>query len=74
VAVDLFGGDGRRHGGVYGHWSRLQQQIHSISIWLFTYIFRGTPLMQLLVFYSGMYTLEIVKGMNCSTFFRSGLN
>ncbi|SUH02713.1 histidine transport system permease [Salmonella enterica subsp. enterica] len=32
-------------------------------IWLFTYIFRGTPLyVQLLVFYSGMYTLEIVKG------------
>lgn len=31
-------------------------------IWLFTYIFRGTPLyVQLLVFYSGMYTLEIVK-------------
>ncbi len=32
-------------------------------IWLFTYVFRGTPLyVQLLVFYSGMYTLEIVKG------------
>jgi histidine transport system permease protein len=31
-------------------------------IWLFTYVFRGTPLyVQLLVFYSGMYTLEIVK-------------
>ena len=41
-------------------------------IWLFTYIFRGTPLyVQLLVFYSGMYTLEIVKG---TAFFRSGLN
>ena len=39
-------------------------------IWLFTYIFRGTPLyVQLLVFYSGMYTLEIVNA-----FFRSGLN
>jgi histidine transport system permease protein len=32
-------------------------------IWLFTYIFRGTPLyVQLLVFYSGMYSLEIVRG------------
>ncbi|SPW23482.1 Histidine transport system permease protein hisM [Cronobacter sakazakii] len=32
-------------------------------IWLFTYVFRGTPLyVQLLVFYSGMYTLEVVKG------------
>ncbi len=32
-------------------------------IWLFTYVFRGTPLyVQLLVFYSGVYTLEIVKG------------
>ncbi len=45
-------------------------------IWLFTYIFRGTPLyVQLLVFYSGMYTLEFVKGnMVLSDFFRSGLN
>ena len=45
-------------------------------IWLFTYIFRGTPLyVQLLVFYSGMYTLEIVKGTEfLNAFFRSGLN
>lgn len=45
-------------------------------IWLFTYIFRGTPLyVQLLVFYSGMYTLEIVKGSDLlNAFFRSGLN
>ncbi|HAG02894.1 MAG TPA: amino acid ABC transporter permease, partial [Leclercia adecarboxylata] len=45
-------------------------------IWLFTYIFRGTPLyVQLLVFYSGMYTLEIVKGTEMlNAFFRSGLN
>ena len=43
-------------------------------IWLFTYIFRGTPLyVQLLVFYSGMYTLEIVKGTEfLNAFFRSG--
>ncbi len=45
-------------------------------IWLFTYIFRGTPLyVQLSVFYSGMYTLEIVKGTEfLNAFFRSGLN
>ncbi|HAK48494.1 MAG TPA: amino acid ABC transporter permease, partial [Salmonella bongori] len=45
-------------------------------IWLFTYVFRGTPLyVQLLVFYSGMYTLEIVKGTDLlNAFFRSGLN
>lgn len=45
-------------------------------IWLFTYVFRGTPLyVQLLVFYSGMYTLEIVKGTEMlNAFFRSGLN
>ncbi len=45
-------------------------------IWLFTYIFRGTPLyVQLLVFYSGMYTLEIVKGTEfLNAFFRSGLD
>lgn len=45
-------------------------------VWLFTYIFRGTPLyVQLLIFYSGMYTLEIVKGNDLlNAFFRSGLN
>ncbi|WP_380179470.1 ABC transporter permease [Kalamiella sp. sgz302252] len=45
-------------------------------VWLFTYIFRGTPLyVQLLVFYSGMYTLEVVKGSELlNAFFRSGLN
>ncbi|MEJ1266716.1 histidine ABC transporter permease HisM [Pantoea ananatis] len=48
----------------------------SLPVWLFTYVFRGTPLyVQLLVFYSGMYTLEIVKGTELlNAFFRSGLN
>ncbi|MEY8711435.1 ABC transporter permease [Mangrovibacter phragmitis] len=48
----------------------------AFPVWLFTYIFRGTPLyVQLLVFYSGMYTLEVVKGnMLLNEFFRSGLN
>ena len=46
------------------------------AVWLYTYVFRGTPLyVQLLVFYSGMYTLEIVKGTEMlNAFFRSGLN
>lgn len=45
-------------------------------VWLFTWVFRGTPLyVQLLVFYSGMYTLEVVKGSELlNAFFRSGLN
>ncbi|GLR10668.1 amino acid ABC transporter permease [Mixta theicola] len=45
-------------------------------VWLFTWIFRGTPLyVQLLIIYSGMYTLEVVKGSELlSAFFRSGLN
>ncbi|PKH24431.1 amino acid ABC transporter permease [Enterobacterales bacterium CwR94] len=45
-------------------------------VWLFTYVFRGTPLyVQLLIFYSGFYTLEVVKGSELlSAFFRSGLN
>ncbi len=45
-------------------------------VWLFTYVFRGTPLyVQLLVFYSGMYSLEIVRGTDMlNAFFRSGLN
>ncbi len=43
-------------------------------IWLFTYIFRGTPLCRCSCFISGMYTL-IVKGTEfLNAFFRSGLN
>lgn len=45
-------------------------------VWLFTYIFRGTPLyVQLLVFYSGVYSLDIVRGTDLlNAFFRSGMN
>ncbi|WMR24410.1 ABC transporter permease [Klebsiella pneumoniae] len=44
-------------------------------IWLFTYIFRGTPLyVQLLVFYSGMYTGNRQRHGAVERFFRSGLN
>ncbi len=48
----------------------------STPVWIFTYIFRGTPLyVQLLVFYTGMYTLEVVKGNELlNAFFRSGMN
>ncbi|WP_392566854.1 ABC transporter permease [Utexia brackfieldae] len=47
-----------------------------LPIWLFTYVFRGTPLyVQLLVFYSGFYTLEVVRDTAMlNAFFRSGLN
>ncbi|MBH1929442.1 ABC transporter permease [Serratia rubidaea] len=48
----------------------------SFPVWLYTYVFRGTPLyVQLLVFYSGMYSLEVVRGSELlNAFFRSGLN
>ncbi|MEC5343603.1 ABC transporter permease [Brenneria populi] len=48
----------------------------SLPVWAFTYVFRGTPLyVQLLVFYSGVYSLEIVRGTDLlNAFFRSGLN
>ncbi|MCX8650094.1 histidine ABC transporter permease HisM [Gilliamella sp. B2776] len=47
-----------------------------LPIWLFTYVFRGTPLyVQLLVIYTGIYTLSIVKNHPwLSDFFQSGLN
>lgn len=47
-----------------------------LPIWLFTYVFRGTPLyVQLLVIYTGIYTLSIVKNhLWLSDFFQSGLN
>ena len=34
-------------------------------VWLYTYIFRGTPLyVQLLLCYTGMYSLEIVRSQS----------
>lgn len=47
-----------------------------LPIWLFTYVFRGTPLyVQLLVIYTGIYTLSIVKNHQwLDDFFQSGLN
>jgi len=45
-------------------------------VWLYTYIFRGTPLyVQLLLCYTGLYSLEIVRNHELtSAFFRSGMN
>ncbi|MCB6184831.1 ABC transporter permease [Leeia sp. TBRC 13508] len=48
----------------------------SKPVWLYTYIFRGTPLyVQLLLIYSGLYSLEMVKNTEAlNTFFRDGFN
>ncbi|OSN08520.1 ABC transporter permease [Lonsdalea iberica] len=48
----------------------------SFPAWLYSYIFRGTPLyVQLLVIYTGMYSLEVVRGTEVlNAFFRSGMN
>jgi histidine transport system permease protein len=46
------------------------------AVWLYTYIFRGTPLyVQLLLCYTGLYSLEVVRNHELlNTFFRSGMN
>lgn len=46
------------------------------AVWLYTYIFRGTPLyVQLLLCYTGLYSLEVVRHHELlNTFFRSGMN
>lgn len=48
----------------------------SWPVWFFTYLFRGTPFyVQLLIIYSGLYSLSIVKETDfLKEFFRSGLN
>ncbi len=45
-------------------------------VWFYTYVFRGTPLyVQLLVLYTGVYSLEVVRGTPLlDTFFREGFN
>lgn len=45
-------------------------------VWLYTYVFRGTPLyIQLLLFYSGVYSLQVVRGNQLlDAFFREGFN
>jgi len=46
------------------------------AVWLYTYIFRGTPLyVQLLLCYTGLYSLEVVRNHELlNAFFRSGMN
>jgi histidine transport system permease protein len=45
-------------------------------VWFYTYVFRGTPLyIQLLIIYTGIYSLEVVRGQPLlEGFFRDGLN
>ena len=45
-------------------------------VWLFTYVFRGTPLyIQLLIVYTGIYQLEFIRGTPVlDGLFRSGTN
>ncbi len=45
-------------------------------MWLYTYVFRGTPLyVQLLLCYTGLYSLQVVRDhILLSEFFRSGMN
>ena len=46
------------------------------AVWLYTYIFRGVPLyVQLLIIYSGIYSLGFVRGNALlNGFFRDGMN
>jgi histidine transport system permease protein len=45
-------------------------------VWLYTYVFRGTPLyIQLLIIYTGIYSLQAVRAQPLlDAFFRDGLN
>lgn len=45
-------------------------------VWFYTYVFRGTPLyIQLLIFYSGVYSLDVVRDHELlNHFFREGIN
>ncbi|CAI8915064.1 lysine/arginine/ornithine ABC transporter/histidine ABC transporter, membrane subunit HisM [Pseudomonas chlororaphis] len=45
-------------------------------VWLYTYVFRGTPLyIQLLFFYAGVYSLSVVRAQDfLDAFFRDGFN
>ena len=48
----------------------------SRGVWLYTYVFRGTPLyVQLLLCYTGLYSLQVVRDhMLLDQFFRNGMN
>lgn len=46
------------------------------SVWLYTYVFRGTPLyVQLLLCYTGLYSLQVVRDTTMlNQFFRDGMH
>ncbi|MGB3836355.1 histidine ABC transporter permease HisM [Castellaniella sp.] len=48
----------------------------SVPLWIFSYVFRGTPLyVQILFIYVGIYSLDFVKGVPpLATFFQNGFN
>ncbi|MET3820493.1 ABC transporter permease [Burkholderia sp. Tr-862] len=48
----------------------------SRAVWLYTYVFRGTPLyVQLLLCYTGLYSLQFVRGTPLlDSFFRDGMH
>lgn len=53
-----------------------KNRLISGSVWLYTYIFRGTPLyVQLLLCYTGLYSLEVVRShVLLNEFFRDGMH
>ncbi|CAB3683333.1 ABC transporter permease [Trinickia soli] len=53
-----------------------RNKVLSSAVWLYTYIFRGTPLyVQLLLCYTGLYSLEVVRNHELlNAFFRDGMN
>ncbi|WP_334043486.1 ABC transporter permease [Burkholderia ambifaria] len=48
----------------------------SRAVWLYTYVFRGTPLyVQLLLCYTGLYSLQFIRGTPLlDSFFRDGMH
>jgi histidine transport system permease protein len=53
-----------------------RNKVLSGAVWLYTYIFRGTPLyVQLLLCYTGLYSLDVVHNHELlNAFFRQGMN
>jgi histidine transport system permease protein len=53
-----------------------KNRVLSGAVWLYTYIFRGTPLyVQLLLCYTGLYSLEVVRSHALlNDFFRDGMH
>jgi len=53
-----------------------KNRLISGPVWLYTYIFRGTPLyVQLLLCYTGLYSLEVVRSHALlNEFFRDGMH